>query len=280
MMKHQTHNIIGTPFVDIQRRDQIIGSAADRHLVVVLTHYGSAGWQTCRSRFIDCRIDEQRIFIERPTGDAPETPSLSVGEQIGVSFRRGRTKCLFTTVVTGCGRAVDDRAESIDTITLRWPENLQEMQRRAYERVSPPRQEHIEVAYWPTVSHGDVSVSSRMSGSCVHPARRATGAAETPPDARRGKLDNLSAGGLSLTVDDKLTASIGDNMCCSFQPAPKTEILTFDAKVRHLAQTDRNQWSLGLQFIGLETSTEGQCRLAQLAIIVSRFRRASVPGAR
>jgi len=280
MIKHDTHNIVGTPFVDTRRRDQIIGLAADRHLAVVLTHYGSAGWQTCRSRFLDCRIDEQRIFIEPPTGDASEMTSLSVGEQIGVSFRRGRTKCLFTTVVTGCGQAADDRAESVDTVTLRWPENLQEMQRRAYERVSPPRQEHIEVAYWPIAYQTDAPPASRTPRSMVRPTKTNTANAETPPNARSGKLENLSAGGLSLTVEGKPAMASGDNVRCSFRPAPKTEILTFDSRVRHIAQTDRNRWSLGLQFVGLETSTEGQCRLAQLAIIVTRFRRAHVPAGR
>lgn len=242
-------------YVERQRRDQILGGACDRRLPVLLTRYGGSGWMAYRSRFTACCLDAGSIYIERPRGEeSGGTADLSVGEQIGISFRRGRTKCLFTTVITGCEPMVDSSTPNVDTITLRWPEELQEMQRRLYERVNPPQGQAIDASYWHTTAN---------------PGQ--------PADAQHGVLENLSAGGLSILVDHLPALNIGDVVGCAFRPRAGTEPLEFEARLRHIGRPGGRRWSLGFQFLGLESSTEGQCRLAQLATLVSWFRRSRTP---
>ncbi|NOT01305.1 MAG: flagellar brake protein [Phycisphaerales bacterium] len=269
---------VGQLWVDHARRDEIIRDAAVRHTDVQLTRYGGSGWKTYVSRFVGANKDGTVVWIDAPMNDAAGgSPTLRVGEQVGISFRRGRCKCLFTTTVTDAdGLQPQDGSAAVpggtdgadgrdaEAVAIRWPENLQEMQRRVYQRVTPPHGHVVNVTVYPhCLTDGPVQAAGVVPRGGV---------------LSEGRLANLSAGGLCTSATEKPPFRDGDLVIIRFSPRPGGEPLQLDSRVRHVMAAPGNRWSVGFQFVGLETTTTGQCRLAELATIVSAFRRAAARG--
>jgi hypothetical protein len=175
-------------------------------------------------------------------------------------------------------------------VGLRWPRQIHQLQRRAYERATPPRGNVIAVRCWQ---------EQRRSGKAAETRR-----------VRHGQLDDLSAGGMRLRMADATDMQIGHTYRCAFTPHPGSQQLIVEAILRHRQaesspsgrlQTEPrpsgrgcegepsgqrqveapvaadllvDRVSLGFQFIGLEASPEGQRTLDRLARIVSKFQRA------
>lgn len=133
-------------YVNSDRRDQIIAEAAQRQTPLVLTRREDAGWKVTKARFAGCDQPQQRLFIEQPAGD-DEPVAAETGELLGVAFRRGHKKCLFNAVVATCGETSDDRCGCAAPIVLCWPDGLQELQRRVYQRACPPPGRRIKVGF-------------------------------------------------------------------------------------------------------------------------------------
>ena len=254
-------------YVDDRRRDEILRRAGDRCALAVVTRYGCNGWVSFPSRFAESHVEDGVIRLDVASEESRmPAQALRVGDQVGVSFRRGRTKCLFTSVVTagaehGCGAPA-----GLARITLRWPANLQQMQRRLYERVRPPLDGAIEIVLWsPEPGASGTPCTERPWSKSADPG--------PPPGARRGRVLNLSAGGIAVVTERGEEWDPGGVFGCSFRPYSGADPLQFDVRLRHTDRTPDGGWTLGFQFLGLETSSAGQCRLAQLASIVTAFRR-------
>lgn len=269
-------------FVPDQRRDEILCRAASQRAHAVLTRSGLGGWKTYRTRFVSADPVRGTFCLELPLDeDKAERLILPAGEQIGVSFRRGRTKCVFTSMVIETQEPAGGPSPGL--MQVRWPVHLQEMQRRVFGRVSPPAGQRIEVAIEPPPGAWAMSHAAVLP-SLGHDAPGAThgeGRQEAPPIVRlsaavSGRMEDLSAGGLSVVLDDAHGLQVNDAIVCSFRIGASGEPLRFDARLRHVQPRARGRVMLGFQFLGLEHTTEGQCRLAQLATIASGFRRARI----
>lgn len=254
---------IGQMWVDAGRRDDIVRNAVARRFDVQLTRYGGSGWTTYASRFVSASDDCSVLWIDPPRHDARDEDSpLRVGEQVGISFRRGRCKCLFTTTVLEANPAPESGRPV--AVAIRWPESLQEMQRRVYQRVTPPPNYVVTVTVFRhCLTDGPAQAAGVVPRGGV---------------LSEGRLANLSAGGLCFSTSDKPALREGDLVIIRFSPRPGGEPLQMDGRVRHAIPAPGNRWSVGLQFVGLETTTTGQCRLAELATIVSAFRRSAARG--
>ena len=100
---------------------------------------------------------------------------------------------------------------------IQWPQNLQEMQRRVYRRVSPPAGRQINVRYWP-------AENSSTAGD-------ARDALVCPSDcsALCGKLLDLSAGGLRVAVAETGgELAKGSPFICEFSPNSGEPVLTLE----------------------------------------------------
>lgn len=254
-------------YVDDRRRDEILRRAGDRCTLAVVTRYGCSGWVSFPSRFAESHVEDGVIRLDVASEESRmPAQALRVGDQVGVSFRRGRTKCLFTSVVTAGADRCCGAPAGLARITLRWPANLQQMQRRLYERVRPPLDGAIEIVFWshePGAPGTPRTEQSRQKATVLGP----------PAWARRGRVLNLSAGGIGVLAERDEDWGPGDVFVCSFRPSSGADPLQFDVRLRHADRTSDGGWTLGFQFLGLETSSAGHCRLAQLASIVTAFRR-------
>ncbi len=233
-------------FVSQCRRDEIIADAALRQTQVVLTRHDDVGWQVQKSRFLGADEQGRRLFVALPSlggGTGGFVPHC--GELLGITFRRGHKKCLFNAKVT----SIDD--DTSVGLELRWPDELQELQRRAYQRACPPPGRQIEVRFW-------------------------AGESDWPDGSPRvGVLEDISAGGARVRSNDPGDFAPGQSIRLSFALQSKGPELVIDAIFRHRESRTKGVCSLGFQFVGLETTQEGQAMLSRIARVVTDFQRAA-----
>ena len=182
--------------------------------------------------------------------DGRTWPTPVAGELFGVAFRRGHKKCLFNAVVVDVGEhSAGDATQS--GFAVRWPGDVQELQRRVYQRACPPAGRRLEVRVVP---------------------------GGTPTDEQQafnGAMEDLSAGGMRIRCPNDPDLETRQAAKIAFALGPRRSELTVDGTFRHSEATADGEWSLGFQFVGLETSPEGQELLVRIARIVTDFQRAA-----
>ncbi len=236
-------------YVEPTRRDEILAEAIEKTTPVVVTSRNRTDWVTHKSHFLAAPGLQHHLLITGPlTTKNGAITTLTRGEQIGVSFRRGHKKCLF-------GSVVEDLQEYPQAVVIEWPEQLQEFQRRVYHRSTPPRGVTIEVCLWPADTHGH------------------TAPALPPEDACHGTLNDLSVGGIRIKTRTNPSFRIGQTIVCHFVHRRGAPPMSLEAMFRHRQREPNESESLGLQFVGLEATPGGRKRLVRLAQIVSEFQR-------
>lgn len=237
-------------YVEPARRDEILAEAAAQAARVVVTARKGKEWLTHKSHFL-APADGKHLLIAGPlTTEEGSTTALSLGEQIGVSFRRGHKKCMFGTVV-------EDLQHYPEAFVVSRPEQLQELQRRVYHRSSPPRGTTIDVRFWPS-EIGSPSTADRP-----------------PDDALRGTLKDISVGGLRIQTDEQQEFIPGQTFICHFACKRGAPPISLEATLRHRQTEPKGRSSLGLQLVGLEATPAGRKRLVRLAKIVAEFQRST-----
>jgi hypothetical protein len=241
--------------VEPDRRDEIILEAARRSTPVVLTRREERNWTSHKAHFQGADDSRTRLTITacEEILQARGGPPVR-GERIGVAFRRGHRKCMFSAVI--------EDVQAADTLVVKWPDQIQELQRRAYYRVSPPRGITLPVRFW--VPEG------RPHGALAQP----------PENAWIGTVIDLSAGGMRISCRENPSLELGQTVLCHFAHKRGAPPLSVEASLRHRQPGDRSEESLGLQFIGLETTSTGQKCLVRLAKIVSEFQQSNYRASR
>lgn len=235
--------------IGCQQRDEILADSILRRRQLVLTHNTARGWRAYKSQFVSGSARTHTILVKTPVPrDEARIARPEPGDALGVTFRLGHKKCMFGSVL----ESVPERTPQ-DVVALRWPDHLQQLQRRAYERAQPPRGSVVPVRFW-----------------------REEGPTPTPIEARSvryGQLEDLSAGGIRVKVPDPHEFEIGATYRCVFAPRSGKPAFVLDALARHREAGDQGRTSIGFQFVGLETTPEGRRLLERLARTVTQFQR-------
>jgi len=147
------------------------------------------------------------------------------------------------------------RGDNEDAVVLRWPSQVQQLQRRVFERSTPPPGTIIAVRFWR--------------------AQPADQRASDERDVRYGQLEDLSAGGMRIKLARPADIEAGALYCCTFSPKQGKPPFFVDAVLRHREAAEQNRASLGFQFVGLEATADGRRTLDRLARLVSYFQRAT-----
>lgn len=232
---------------------QVVTHAIDRSLPVTLTHRTVDGWhlRKTRSHFASGAPASNTIGVDMDLpADVPPSSLPGVGDPVGLTFRLNRYKCVFNSVV----RAVERRGSRL-SVTIRWPEELQQIQRRAFERAPVPVGTVIPVRFWQD-----------------DPGCKTSGCER---DIRLGQLEDLSAGGLRIKVAQSVEVRIGSTYKCVFSVRAGAPALIVDARLRHREVAEQDRSLLGMQLIGLETTLEGRRLIDHLAEVVAQFQRLS-----
>ena len=235
-----------------RQRDDILIDAVDRSTPISLTHRSESGWVSYASRFLEVSEPGGLIAISAPV---PRRAYLATprphGEVLGVSFRKGHKKCIFSSRLDP-PTSNDQRS----TFTLSWPTELQQVRRRAYERALPPPGPPIAVRFW-----------------CV---AGPLGESQEGRRVRYGELEDLSAGGMRVLISDTDGLDSRGTFRCLIAVDPHGAPIVLEAVLRHQESAAGGRTSLGLGFMGLDATEEGRVVLSQLARIVSQFQRVEV----
>jgi len=238
-----------TQLVTPERRERILHESTREGRRVVITHHADDGWRMYKGTFAVSREQERSLCVEVATEPVTRlADGLEIGDVVGCAFRDGHRKCIFTSVVehvhaNGSGTLV----------ALRNPDQIQQLQRRAFERAAPPANNVIAVRFW-----------------------RETGTASPDPadrDMRHGQLIDISAGGMRVRAANTQRLDLNLVYRCAFTPKTGKPAFVLDALLRHREAEENGRAALGFQFIGLETTSEGRRTLDRLARLVSQYQR-------
>lgn len=232
--------------------EQILAKVVRKQLAVVLTQRIDNKWHTFHAHLRPSPHTPNILLASLPAeGKESRADQPRPGTTTGVVFRLGHKKGMFCTEV--CDVRFQNREWQLVLVP---PHSLQLLQRRAFERAEPPVGTVISVRFW-------LEDAGLLTDRC---------------DMRHGQLENLSAGGMQISVGEAADSRIGDAYHCAFTPRSGTASLIMESILRHRDTVGRGRVSFGFQFIGLETTDEGQRTLDRLAQIVrfyqrSRFRK-------
>jgi len=247
-------------------RDRALAEAIGRREIVVLTLRNSGVWLSRKSQFIGMDPPYERVLVACPAFEDGRTglPSPTPGDCLGVAFRRGHKKCVFSSVVLARGSGRLRSGQLVESLALRWPERIEELQRRVFYRAPVPGNQRIPVTLW----HG---------GATNRPA-----AGTDERCTYTGMLHDLSAGGLSMIVskDQDPRSDGGDAVGLCFQPDPDGLSFVLDGLLRRATEMPDGTLILGIQFVGLDATEEGRQTLHSLVRIVTRYQRYELQQAR
>ena len=252
-----------TQTIGRERHDQVLEDAVRDERPLVLTYNSDAGWRTFKAAFVSGPAGSSGILVKlEPAADGVVGNLPTPGETLGGTFRLGHKKCMFSTALLSVQRQGEGQPRSgvdNDGSPLFWairrPEQLQQLQRRAYERAAPPKGSVIAVRFWREAAGGDASTDAR--------------------NVRHGQLEDISAGGMRIKVADPKDMSLDRTYRCVFTPRPGKPSLVLDAVLRHREAVDQGRASLGFQFVGMEATPEGLRLLDRLVRIVNHFQRSN-----
>ncbi|MEE8169834.1 MAG: PilZ domain-containing protein, partial [Phycisphaerae bacterium] len=228
---------------------------------LVATMRGEGGWTLMRSRFIPRDPGGGRLFIEPPTLESQDADQripieLTPGQHLGFTFRRGHHKCMFASTVIGRQRIPINQELHVDAVMIRRPDELQQLQRRAFFRVPVP---------------AGITVAARIQ-------RLAGESPSAPGEAAEsvvcGQVRDLSAGGvcIQLPAGAEMHPRIGDPFRITIQ-AERSDPIVADAVYRHTHLDERGEILLGLQLIGFETTRQGRKSLGALTRLIRTLSR-------
>jgi len=234
-----------------ERHDQVLDDAVRSERQLVLNHNSADGWRTYKAAFVSAAAPAKGILVKvTGTESGAEGKLPAPGDVLGGTFRNGHKKCMFSTILVALQGKTDD-----SLWTIRRPEQLQQLQRRAYERAAPPKGLVVAVRFWREAAGDHAAVDTR--------------------DVRHGQLEDVSAGGMRIKVADSSEVQLDRTYRCVFTPRPGKPSLVLDAVLRHREAAEQGRASLGFQFVGMEATQDGLRLLDRLVRTVNHFQKSS-----
>jgi len=230
------------------RTDEILIGAVDRQTPVLVSHRTATGWRAYHARFTQANPQARTIGAALFGGDDhPSAVGFVEGSEIGVTFRRARKKCMFSTSV------LEVAPGQTGQFVIRWPDRILELQRRVFERTATPPGKAIPVKLWKLTDapNGPVAEDNVLTGT----------------------LEDLSVGGVRIRAVGVRSLCLDATYCCKIGLGPHGQDLTIEAVLRHHEAPQGGTASLGFCFIGLETTEAGRQKMITIARTVSRLQR-------
>jgi len=250
----------GQQTLDATRRNSALEWAVEKQAPLSICLLPEGQWQGLKSSIL--RFDGQQDLLQilypvYPEKAAP--PEIVTGQELGISFRRGHKKCLFVAPVVMRQRETGADAQPVDTLVLRAPSGVREMQRRLYQRVTVPPERLVPVKLW----QGGVPKAQRQSWPIC-----------------AGRVSNVSVGGVFVEVraDQNPRLTVGESVGVEITAQASQPPILVDAQYRHCMLISADRLGLGLQFVGLEQDCPGRATLTQIAEFVKELRRGQSNG--
>lgn len=240
--------------LDADSATAILAWAAQRQMPITASLLSEGRWCNLRSHLI--RYDGERnvLQIVYPIAlDNLAPPEIAAGEELGISLRRGHKKCIFVSPVLMRSQDQAADGQAVDTLVVRGPAQMRELQRRVYQRVTVPPERFIAVKLW---QGGLPTADSATWPLCS------------------GRLDNASVGGILVDIrsDQNPRLGVGDLVGVEITDSPGRPPLLAEAQYRHCLMRGEGRMGLGLQFLGLEHDLPNRASISQIADFVRALR--------
>ncbi len=231
---------------------ELIETAVGKRLPLTITTRQDKNWQVYKSNFI--AIQSNRLYLAHPTPDMNDCHTeMATGQEIAVSFKKGYYKNLFVTRSISQDRFEIDSGVFMPVIVVMFPEQIERIQRRAYNRAEVPSNEIVDVTF------------ERLEDDHIVDRKQ-----------WHGHLVDLSAGGLGVKINKDAAVDLneGDQFKLTFVPMSGQDPIEINSRFRHATNTDDpNEAMLGFQIIGQEMDEIGRNVLRRIGRIVNLYQR-------
>jgi c-di-GMP-binding flagellar brake protein YcgR len=235
-------------------------SAIARNRGAVLTLPLAGMVRHCKTWFLS--EDSEGFWIESdPTQGSLIDDLIIKAVPVGIAFKHGHTKTIFTTHVLR--RQPDfqiNREMALEAMLLRFPSHIKSVQRRSNYRVTIPASWGISIRVWKIPEHWVIR--------------------DKPPAtmAVQARLCDLSVSGAGMLISPKDNQPVcmvpNTRLRAQLKYADIDTIL--EARVQHVWPTPDHSLRVGVQFKKLENDLGGRHILSRLTTIVGELRRAEV----
>lgn len=252
-------------------REKILQTAIDMKVPTIMSYLSRDKWHV--AKVLLTNLDGNRLSVESTISRRQRPINIRVDQPVGISFKYGYGKFVFDTTVKALEPSMDpeDYRHRGGIIVLALPEKIEVVQRRNYFRVDVPESLKVKVLIWP------------RTGTCGQTNPKHDELIEIH-NCCQGRLMDISAGGAQIIIPiqndaGKAGFKKGQFVSLRFTPLPYETPLMLNAQIRNILPTaDEKNASLGLQFVGLEASSEGREILNRLIGIVERYYRINQSG--
>lgn len=214
--------------VEAARQASVLADAIEDFRPAIATWRQGEGWATLETRFMGMthRTGELALQYACPGQDPPD---ICDGQHVSVSFRRGRGRCAFDTVVLGRGRATLSGGQTVSILRLEYPEELCDLQRRGYYRQPVSASAGV-----------DVSLSLVCEDTSTNACRGAV-----------GSLVDISPDGMSVVLPQgvDLPVTADDLLDCSIWIAGEASPICLRARICSRRDPGDGRLRLGLQLV-------------------------------
>jgi c-di-GMP-binding flagellar brake protein YcgR len=240
--------------LDVEQINELIGEAVEKQIPAMVTVGSENQWENLHTRVLSVR--GSHLLLEFPVADEGHAPWEFVpAERIGINFKLRHHKHIFSATVVGLDEVLIEGDVRVPALVVVLPTRMQRLGRRAFNRVDVPENRIVRVSFW--LGGRDAEPTANMPENPVW----------------TGLVNNLSAGGLQIEVDQKVTHIVepGDvlGVRISFGAAENT--IYADALFRHAQPAQEGKVYMGLQFLGLTESPQGLATLQFISSKVNEF---------
>jgi c-di-GMP-binding flagellar brake protein YcgR len=239
--------------VEADPRVDVIGQAVADSRPVVATWRQSDGWATIRTRFVGADPRSGELLLEYPNSSERPAPEIADGQSVSVSFRRGRGRCVFSTMMLGRSETWDGETACLPTLRLVCPRELSQLQRRLYHRETVSPTTAISVELWAEAD------SSEASGE---------------PDKLTGILLDISREGIGVVLPPgrRFDAEPGQVCRCSFRPHEDQAPILLCVRLCDQSRLANGCVRVGLRFAGSGLPSQDGDTAERLAQFLTRTR--------
>jgi hypothetical protein len=254
-------------------REKTLQTAIDMKVPAIMSYLSKDKWHV--AKIVLTNLEADRLSVESTISRRQRPINIRVDQPVGISFKYGHGKFVFDTTVKALEPSTgpENHRQRGGIIVLALPDKIEVVQRRNYFRVNVPESLKVKVLMWHrTGRHGQTDPEHDELIE-VH-------------NCCQGRLMDISAGGAQLIIPNqndagKAAFKKGQFVSMRFTPLPYETPLMLNAQIRNILPTaDEKNASLGLQFVGLEASSEGREILNRLIGIVERYYQISQSDAR
>lgn len=229
--------------MEAARQASVIADAVDDFRPATARWRMVEGWATLETSFVGMDHRAGELTLEYDTS-GQGVPEIRDGQHISVCFRRGRGRCAFDTVVLGRGRAVLGSGQRVNVLRLEYPEELCDLQRRAYYRQQVPASAGLTVGFNPVTRNSDLAAPQRVVA---------------------GLLD-ISPQGMSAVLDagQELAADVDDLVECTLSSEPDALPICLRARVCSRSELSDGRLRVSVQFLDESRSFDANRQFARL----------------